>query len=101
MATTGSSQLVRKLSSFLQEPDDLSVWRYTVAARSYRDQAWAQYVAAYHIAEKIQAAKENGTWNAILGRFLEGASSGHVPLSAFLTEDGRDWLRSMSVRLSR
>lgn len=101
MVITGSSQLVRKLSSLLQEPDDLSIWRYAVAARPYRDLAWAQHVAAYRIAEKIQVAKEDGSWNAIIGRFLEKASYGEIPLSVFLTEDGRYWLRDIGARLSR
>ncbi|TCJ20185.1 hypothetical protein EZJ19_01015 [Parasulfuritortus cantonensis] len=100
MVTASSSELVRKLRSLLQEPDDLSIWRYAVATRPYRDQAWAQHVNDYRITEKIRVAKEDGSWDAIVGRFLEKASFGDIPLSVFLTEDGRKWLRDISGQLS-
>lgn len=62
---------------------------------------WEHYAAEFNITEKITCAKEDGTWSDVVSRFLEKAANGEVPISAFLSRDGRNWLKEMATQLSR
>lgn len=94
MRTGVVNQVYGKLCQALCEPDDATIWRYSVCGEM-SDFAWHRYVRHYNVHEKVAQAKENGTWEEHCRGFLEGMVQGSVPLTAFLSADGRKWLEDV------
>ncbi len=88
----------KKLCLALAEPDDMTIWRYS-AGREMSDSAWRRYVRNHNVAEKIAHAKGDGSWDDHCHTFLKHLAEGGVPLTAFLSDEGRKWLDDI-VRLS-
>ncbi len=90
----GNKVLFSKLSKALGEPDDFTIWRYSTAL-DMSDVAWKRYARTYNVASKIEHAKNNGEWDNNLRIFLERMAEGNIPITAFLTQEGREWLNDM------
>ncbi len=88
------NQVYEKLCLALCEPDDATIWRYSVC-RDMSDSAWRCYALQYQVHEKVARAKVDGTWERHCWAFLEGMAQGSVPLTAFLSQDGRKWLEDV------
>lgn len=86
--------LFSKLSKAIGEPDDFTIWRYSTGLEM-SDMAWRRYVRTYNVAAKIEMAKKNGDWNNNLRRFFERMALGNIPVTALLTQEGREWLDDM------
>jgi hypothetical protein len=97
----GSNPLLRKITAAMGEPDDLVIWRYAALDRPIRDIAWSQHVNSFRVREKIQRAKEDGTWDNFISIFLRRAANGDVPISAFMSDDGRSLLNDIARQLDR
>jgi len=88
---------IKKLCRVIKEPSDLTIWRYTVCS-SMSDPAWNNYVRSYNVLAKIESAKINGTWESNLNEFLSRIVIGAVPMNAFLSEEGKQWISDMAKR---
>ncbi len=88
------NHVYEKLCEALCEPDDATIWRYSVC-RDMSDSAWHRYVDHYRVREKVAQSKVDGTWEGHCQGFLDGVAQGLVPLTAFLSQDGRQWLEGV------